>query len=114
MVTLSGNSSNESCKRINVVVVYIPPNGNSKSGKEQLIGYCDSIADNLSSELIILGDLNWDISKEKNLSSKIVLEIEGALGVDQIICCPTRVTIHTESIIDLILTNISNLAHCGA
>lgn len=95
------------------MVAYTPPSGNSKRGKEQLISYCDSLPDNLNRELILLGDFNWDIAREDNGCKKIVSDIEEIIGAEQQIKCPTRVTIHTSSIIDLILTNISNKAHFG-
>lgn len=46
-IVLTGNSSNERCKEINVVVVYRPPNGSAKKGKEELIRYCESLPGNL-------------------------------------------------------------------
>lgn len=63
--------------------------------------------------MIILGDLNWDVSRENETSFKIVKEIEGMLGVKQLIDCSTRVTIHSNTIIDLVFSNISNQADYG-
>lgn len=112
-VLLLGNTSNHRCKEINLVVAYRPPSGNNRKGKEQLIAFCDSLPGNLNRELVILGDLNWNVSNKKETSYKIVKEIEGALGVEQLINCPTRITVHSNSIIDLIFSNISNRAHYG-
>lgn len=87
MITLLGNSCNARCKEINIVVACRPPSGNSKSGKEQLITYCESLPDNLHRELILLGDLNWDISRKNIPCDKIVTDIEETLGVEELISC---------------------------
>lgn len=112
-ITLLGNNCNERCKKINLVVVYRPPNGNYKSGREQITKFCDALPDNVRAELVILGDLNWDVSDRDGPGYKIVKEVEDLLGVEQLITCPTRVTIHTQTIIDLIFSNLSNLSASG-
>lgn len=113
MITLLGNTCNAHCKEINVLVAYRPPSGSSKSGKEQLIAYCDSLPGNQHRELLILGDFNWDVSGKVSSCNKLVTDIEELLGVEQLIRCPTRVTIHTGSVIDLVFSNVSNIAWSG-
>lgn len=96
-----------------MLVIYRPSCGNSKSGKDQIITYCEAIKDLWKCELLLLGDFNWDASKTSSPSKSYIRDIETVLVVEQLIMCPTRITIHTQSVIDLVLSNITNAAHYG-
>lgn len=60
-----------------------------------------------------MGDFNWDFAKKDSANFGHIVELENTLALEQIITCPTRISIHTESIIDLIFTNTTNLSESG-
>lgn len=60
-----------------------------------------------------MGDLNWDVSEDKGVGCKFVDEIKEEFGLKQIITTPTRITNHSNTLIDLILTNLKNIAYAG-
>ena len=66
---------------------------------------CDLIAPHLSSELMLLGDLNWDmLNTPATLQSKL-----DVLNLTQMINEPTRYnpkSVNTGTLMDIILTNL--------
>ena len=66
---------------------------------------CELIASHLSSEFVLLGDLNWDM-----LNTPAILQSKlDALNLTQIIKEPTRYrpnSVNTGTLIDIILTNM--------
>ena len=66
---------------------------------------CELIAPHLSSELVLLGDLNWDM-----LNTPAILQSKlDALNLTQMINEPTRYnpkSVNTGTLIDIILTNL--------
>ena len=66
---------------------------------------CELIATHLTSELVLLGDLNWDM-----LNTKAILQSKlDALNLTQMINEPTRYNpkyVNMGTIIDIILTNL--------
>lgn len=113
VIRITGNTVNTRCKNILIFNIYRPPSGNSTRGREQIISICGSLSDIWSSEIIIVGDLNWNYAKRESADYKHIVEIENVLTLEQVIKCPTRINIHTESIIDLIFSNITNLFKSG-
>lgn len=89
-------------KPITVGCVYRPPDQSNF-----LDTFQDSLATvDLVNELYILGDFNIDISRSSSLSGKYnnVLKL---FGLSQLINEPTRITDHSQSLIDHIVTNQS-------
>ena len=63
--------------------------------------------DSTNCELFVLGDLNCDLfSKDLDCYSKRLLELCELYNLTQMINEPTRVTLHTETLIDLCLTTV--------
>ena len=83
---------------------YRPPNSNLDLLDEwaSFLGKCDTE----NSELIIVGDLNCDVSKIPPVPHTRKLKFLCALyQIDQLITEPTRVTPTSATLIDLTLTN---------
>uniref|UniRef100_A0A674BCQ0 Reverse transcriptase domain-containing protein n=1 Tax=Salmo trutta TaxID=8032 RepID=A0A674BCQ0_SALTR len=88
-------------KSLTVAACYRPPSAPSCA----LDTICELIAPHLSSELVLLGDLNWDM-----LNTPAILQSKlDALNLTQIINEPTRYNpkaANTGTLIDIILTNV--------
>uniref|UniRef100_A0A8C7DT40 Reverse transcriptase domain-containing protein n=1 Tax=Oncorhynchus kisutch TaxID=8019 RepID=A0A8C7DT40_ONCKI len=87
-------------KSLTVAACYRPPSAPSCA----LDTICELIAPHLSSEFVLLGDLNWNM-----LNTPAILQSKlDALNLTQIINEPTRYlpkTLNTGTLIDIILTN---------
>jgi hypothetical protein len=87
-------------KSLTVAACYRPPSAPSCA----LDTICELIAPHLSSELVLLGDLNWNM-----LNTPAILQSKlDALNLTQIINEPTRYlpkALNTGTLIDIILTN---------
>ena len=87
-------------KYLTVATCYRPPSDPSCA----LDTICELIAPHLSCELVLLGDLNWDM-----LNTPAILQSQfDALNLTQIINEPTRYnskSVNTCTLIDVILTN---------
>lgn len=83
--------------------VYRSPRSNISNFCDKIIKLADRYIGN--NNLIILGDFNIDVSKERNYSKKIIREL-GILGLQQKINKPTRTTLTSNTIIDLVFTNL--------
>lgn len=80
---------------------YRPPSAPSSA----LDNLCELIAPHLSSEFLLLGDLNWDML---NASSNLLSKLD-ALNLTQIINEPTRYnlkSVNKGTLIDIALTNM--------
>ena len=89
-------------KAINLTCMYRPPSSS-------LIKFTDNVSDfykfvhGKASEIHILGDMNVDILNDQRSSA--YLKVMSALGFQQLITSPTRVTCTSETLIDHIFTN---------
>uniref|UniRef100_A0A8K9X1H2 Reverse transcriptase domain-containing protein n=1 Tax=Oncorhynchus mykiss TaxID=8022 RepID=A0A8K9X1H2_ONCMY len=87
-------------KSLTIAACYRPPSAPSCA----LDTICELIAPHLSSELVLLGDLNWNM-----LNTPAILQSKlDALNLTQIINEPTRYlpkALNTGTLIDIILTN---------
>ena len=98
------------CKPLVVGCLYRPPNTSIDGFLEQ---FNDSLSkiDSSYSE-IILGDFNIDFlnSKEKNANSerRKLKGITDLYDLKQLINSPTRITVNSKTLIDLIFTNIKH------
>lgn len=100
-------------KKVDVCLVYCPPNGS-------VISCITKIKDNIirlkthhgSDEVVLLGDLNIDISARSRNRGKIT-ELSRTLNLTQLIGEPTTITQNTSTIIDVCFTNIRHIASSG-
>ena len=86
-------------------VVYRPPSAN--------VSYYDSMLDQLDhihahyDKVILMGDLNYNyLSENYKSSNNHVHNIESLYGMSQLVNDPTRVTLTTSTLLDVILSNI--------
>ena len=88
-------------------IMYRPPSSNHAYLKSML----DQI-DNVYSyneNVMLMGDLNYDYKFDESLSSNPLHQIEILYGMRQLINPPTRVTLTTSTIIDVIFLLNMNL-----
>ena len=88
-------------------VMYRPPSANST--------YYSKMLDQLDwihaqyDRVILMGDLNFDCKPDVSLSSSHIHNIESLYNMKQLITDPTRVTVNTSTLIDVILSNVPQL-----
>ena len=83
--------------------MYRPPSTRNEY-YEKMIENIELAASN-NKEIILLGDLNFDYKLDESLSSNPVYWIEALFELTQLIEKPTRRTLTTSSLIDVILTS---------
>lgn len=110
---ITGRDDNRNYKPILIVLIYRPPNGNNIIALDIIKEYINGISDYEKKEIVIMGDLNWDVQNEKSTGTKFVNEIVDDFGLKQLIMHPTRVTSRCSTLIDLIMTNMKNVAYAG-
>ena len=87
-----------------VCSMYRPPSANTEY-YEQMLEIIDASL-NISDNIIILGDLNYDYVVDESLSKNPINYIENLYSLNQLIYTPTRVTPTTSTTLDVILTSI--------
>ena len=96
-------------------MVYRPPSkGSDLESTDQLCAYlkeCDSKLPQIK-EVFICGDFNCNMMSRYALSSKIK-DLCSSLSLKQLIEEPTRVTPHSSTLLDLIMTNSVNISKAG-
>ena len=102
-------------KPIFLSVVYRPPSkGSDLESTDKLCAYlkeCDSKLPQIK-EVFICGDFNCNMMSRYALSSKIK-DLCSSLSLKQLIEEPTRVTPHSSTLLDLIMTNSVNISKAG-
>lgn len=91
-------------KPVIITLIYRPPD--SKIEFMDILNEYLTKLDTLDKELIVLGDLNCDLSQEKlDCHSKRLVDLFNVNQLTQIIMEPTRITKDHESLVDIIATN---------
>ena len=75
----------------------------------ELSSSIESIIEQRSTEITILGDLNMDYRKRSAAYYKQLKDMEKAHGLRQLISKCTRITKSTNTLLDLIFTNIEHM-----
>ena len=88
--------------------IYRPPNS-ERNYFEKMLDEIQIII-NKFQHVIILGDLNWNCTSNQNNTNNEIVQIESMFNLRQIVDSPTRVTLHTATLLDVILT--SNYDKC--
>lgn len=107
-IALKGNGQYAQ-KQINVFVVYRPPGGDDNTAKNLIIDTVQAVYEGIKCETIILGDLNWNCLTGNELINDLCEE----MNLVQLINHPTRITHNRVSLLDIILTDMKNIAHSG-
>lgn len=84
--------------------VYRSPNSNIKAFCDKFIDYASRIGD--AGKLVLVGDFNIDVSKNTCYSKRLIDEM-AFLGYTQMIQTATRSTFNSDTIIDLVFTNMN-------
>lgn len=95
----------EKAKHFLVGCIYRPPDSSSYLPKNWKNLFSDMLitVNNLEKEIILLGDIN--INYLKKAEHREIKDIITAQGMKQIVKDPTRVTVDSKTLIDVILTN---------
>ena len=101
-------------KPLYVCSLYRPPCSKAIEDTKNYTKYISSCFDNIQkgSEVFILGDFNVDISKKNNLSS-LITELCKSKSLNQLVNSPTRVTEHSSTTIDLVMSNSAHAKDCS-
>ena len=97
-------------KHIVIGTIYRAPNSNRE--------YCENIfneiqrAKDISEEVIVMGDLNFDCISDNGLSQNPISCLESMFDMTQLIKMPTRITLKTKSLLDVIITS-NYKKHCN-
>lgn len=100
-------------RKILLVLVYRPPRGNSNSACSKIKKYLGDVHDYHKMEIILLGDFNWNVKVEHSTGLDCVMEIATEFGLEQLISCATRIGPNSETVIDLIFSNVANVHSAG-
>lgn len=113
-ISLQGKKdTTQTFKSIIIVLIYRPPNSNSRLACNCIKEYITQIQDLEKKELIIVGDLNWDCLDPKSIGASIINEISIEFGLVQHITSPTRWSKGKASLLDIIMSNINNFLLSG-
>ena len=86
--------------------VYRPPDGNVDAGLASLDDCLASVRDTGSPDIVVLGDVNIDLAMRARTNDKAKLtRFLTVNDLSQLIGSPTRVTNHSQTLIDHIYTN---------
>lgn len=113
-ISLLGHGSlKQTFKPIIIIVVYRPPCSNGRLACNCIKEYLNQIPDIENNELVIIGDLNWDLLDKNSQGKKLVTEIASDYGLSLHISSPTRWAKGKASLLDIILSNIKNIYAAG-
>lgn len=100
-------------KKMIVLNVYRPPAGKLQNFMDELYEALYSV-DHLSEyEIYIMGDCNLPYNQKQSLSHKKLCEFEARFGLTQTLKVPTRYSVNTANILDLIFTNSKCILDSG-
>ena len=91
-------------------LVYRPPSGNVEASLAQLRESLEKIQVNQNCETTVMGDLNIDYKTRNSTSFKLLKEIERDFGLRQLIKDPSRITVRSSTLIDLMLTDCMHVS----
>ena len=101
------------CRNKIIGIVYRPPSGNIEACLGEIHRTLDIIQDSENSEVTLMGDLNINYKNRNSTSFKLLKEIEQDFGLKQLIKDPTRITLKSSTLIDLILTDCTCVSVSG-
>ena len=107
------NLKAEKSRNILLCNVYRPPNGKVPLAIKHLDNTLQSLRRQNSVDIFMLGDLNIDYTNKTAPSYKKLKFVITSNSLKQIITTTTRNTVSSSSLIDLILTNSSNVRDHG-
>lgn len=112
-ITLTGERDSQQLKPIEVVLIYRPPKGNENIALQTIHDFMNNINELDKKELIVMGDLNWNLLDKKSIGYKAIHEIMNEHVLRSHISQATRITANHESLIDLMLSNLKNVSYAG-
>ena len=96
-----------------ICTCYRPPNGSTTLCIQELSASIGNVAEAHNAEITILGDLNMDYRKRSTAYYKQIKDMEKSHGLSQLITECTRITNKSNTLIDLIFTNIEHVSKSG-
>lgn len=98
-------------KDIDLFTVYRPPSGNVQNAIDLLQTAVDSST--RKGETILVGDFNLDISKSGDPKTRSLLSFTNSRLLVSHIETPTRITRHSETVIDLLFSDVGHVYESG-
>ena len=105
--------SRPNTKKILLVNIYRPPEGNVAQAMAAISDTLDEIENINKSEIVVMGDFNVDYSKKRAAQIEHIKKFETGHQLQQMITEPTRYNNKSHSTIDLIFTNIKHCTRAG-
>ena len=96
----------QKCKSLILCTVYRPPNTSMACIEALTCNFVELL--HLGYDIIILGDLNCDLTNDTT-PSRIISDFCDTLNLVQLVNEPTRITEFTQTVIDLVMTTNTNL-----
>lgn len=112
-ITLTGEREGQNLKPIIVVLIYRPPRGQDRKCLDHIMTYLSQLKDIDKNELLIMGDLNWNLEGEEAQGIRYINVIMELYELNQHIKVPTRISANHTSLIDLMMSNINNINFAG-
>lgn len=97
------------CKKTILVNVYRPPSGKADVFVQFLTETLDKIHNLHEYDVFVLGDFNLPYNQQSSASFKKLKGFESKFGLRQLITKPTRFSVQTANILDLIFTNSDHI-----
>ena len=105
------------------LAIYRPPKQSGKD-KKKCTNYLQRVEEEINDicqwasfqkqSVVILGDLNMDRLRPEHGEGKIIKDLEEVNNLQCMITEPTRITTHSQTLLDVVLTNTPELfARCG-
>ena len=94
-------------------VCYRPLNGSTTLCTQESSVSMDMLSEHFNAETTILGDFNMDYRRRSTASYRQLKDFEKTYGLRQLITDCTRITKKSNSLIDLIFTNIEHVSESG-
>ena len=101
------------CKNILLYNVYRPPTGNVESGIEALCSVIESEVNVTKKEVLFMGDFNINYFTKQAVNTKKLIAFQNRFGLSQKVKRATRHSVRTQSLIDLIFTNMEHCESAG-
>ena len=102
----------EKARNIILLNVYRPPNGNVENMVNHLNLTLSNIPRQDRKDIIVMGDFNVNMSGN-DADKRRLIRFSQVSSLDQLIESPTRCTVNTSSMIDLIFSNMTHVESSG-
>ena len=102
---VEGVWANSQCDKQHLaLVVMYRPTSSKNAYRKSMVDQIDNVFFSYNENIMLMGDLNYDYKLDETLSSNPLHQIEILYGMWQLIKSPTRVTLTTSTLIDVMFS----------